>query len=105
MLYLRADFANSLSTDYSIFVTFNYNPNYVNLIKSMNNRAWNNANKEWEVGWDCYSQLIGTLNNNNIAYNGQEFMASIENLKQQVEKLKAVQKQEANVDLPIPSDP
>ena len=46
MLYLRADFANSLSTDYSIFVTFNYNPNYVNLIKSMNNRAWNNANKE-----------------------------------------------------------
>ena len=101
MLYLRADFANSLSTDYSIFVTFNYNPNYVNLIKSMNNRAWNNANKEWEVGWDCYSQLIGTLNNNNIAYNGQEFMASIENLKQQVEKLKAVQKQEANVDASI----
>ena len=55
-----------MSSEYSIFVTFKYNPDYVNLIKSMSKRAWNNDTKEWEIAWDCYSQLIGTLNQYNI---------------------------------------
>ena len=101
MLYLRASFADKMSSDYSIFVNFKYNPDYVNLIKSMAKRAWNNDTKEWEVSWDCYSQLIGTLNQYNIPYNGQEFMKSIEDLQKMVDQMQAIQKQDANVDASI----
>ena len=101
MLYLRASFADKMSSDYSIFVTFKYNLDYVNLIKSMSKRAWNNDTKEWEVSWDCYSQLIGTLNQYNIPYNGQEFMKSIEDLQKMVDQMQAIQKQDANVDVSI----
>lgn len=98
MLYLRASFADKQSSDYSIFVSFNYNPQYVNLMKSMSKRSWNDKTKEWEISWDCYSQLIGTLNQYNIPYNGAEFMKSIEELKKAVEKMQVIQKQDANVD-------
>lgn len=101
MLNLRAGFANKLNCEYSIFVTFTYNPNYVNLMKSIKNRAWNNESKEWEIGWDCYSQLIGTLNQYGIPYNGQQFMQSIEELKQIVQKMQTIQKQDAHVDASI----
>lgn len=98
MLYLRASFADKQSSDYSIFVSFNYNPQYVNLMKSMSKRSWNDKTKEWEISWDCYSQLIGTLNQYNIPYNGAEFMKSIEELKKAVEQMQVIQKQDANVD-------
>lgn len=98
MLYLRASFADKQSSDYSIFVSFNYNPQYVNLMKSMSKRSWNDKTKEWEISWDCYSQLIGTLNQYNIPYNGAEFMKSIEELKKAVEKMQVIQKQDASVD-------
>ena len=104
MLYLRASFADKQSSDYSIFVSFNYNPQYVNLMKSMSKRSWNDKTKEWEISWDCYSQLIGTLNQYNIPYNGAEFMKSIEELKKAVEKMQVIQKQDANVDDSILDD-
>lgn len=101
MLYLRAAFADKLSTDYSIFVTFKYNDTYLQIMKSIPNRAWNNKTKEWEIGWDCYSQLIGTLNTYNIPYNGQQFMSSIKELQDMVAKMQTIQKQDANVDASI----
>lgn len=99
MLYLRASFADKLASNYSIFVTFEYNPYYVNLIKSMSNRAWNSETKEWEVGWDCYTQLIGTLNQNNIPYNGKAFMESVNELQQKVQQMQAIQNQDVNINL------
>ena len=81
MLKLWADFSDKLNSVYSIFVIFQYNEYYVNIMKSMKNRAYDKQKKIWEIGWDCYSQLIGTLNQYGIPYNGPEFMESICQMK------------------------
>ena len=99
MIYLRMYYANKLNCKYSIFATFQYNPNYVNIMKSMTNRCWNADTKEWEIDYACYTPLIKTLNENNIPYNGKEFLKSIDELKNLIEQSQAIQKQEANIDI------
>ena len=99
MIYLRMYYANKLNCKYSIFATFQYNPNYVNIMKSMTNRCWNADTKEWEIDYACYTPLIKTLNENNIPYNGREFLKSIDELKNLIEQSQAIQKQEANIDI------
>lgn len=101
MLFLRAGFADKCNSEYSIYITFNYNPNYVELIKTLKTRIWNNENKWWEVPYDDYTPLISMLNRYGIPYNAQEFMKSIEELSKEVEKMQAIQKQEAKVDASI----
>ena len=104
MLTLRASYADKAYTDYSIFVSFPYNIDYLNIVKSMRSRYWNNSTKEWEIGWDCYTEFINTLNVNNIPYNAQGFLNSIEDLKKKVQASQVIQKQEANVDASILDD-
>lgn len=104
MFNLRAGFSNRANDDYSIFITFKYNPNYVTLVKSLPHRIWLNDTKEWEVPYSDYSILIGTLNNNGVLYNAQEFKQSIEDLSKEVEKMQAIQKVDANVDASILDD-
>ena len=101
MIYLRAGFSNKANCDYSIYVTFNYNPNYVELIKELSRRYWDKDKKEWEVPYDDYSDLILLLNVNNIPYNAQEFMQSINDLSKEVEKMQAIQKTERKIDASI----
>ena len=101
MLYLRAGFSDKVNSDYSIFITFNYNPNYVELIKRLPKRVWNKDNKWWEVPYESYTPLITMLNQNGIPYNAQEFMWSIEELSKEVQKMQAIQAQDANVDASI----
>ena len=101
MIRLKADFSKKLNSVYSIFVTFPYNPNYVELMKTMKNRSFDNDTKIWEIGWDCYTQLIGTLNNYRIPYNGNEFMESIEVLKQEIARREKVYKPDSNIDSSI----
>lgn len=98
MIYLRMHYSNKLNCKYSIFATFQYNPNYVNIMKSMTNRCWNADTKEWEIDYACYTPLIKTLNENNIPYNGREFLQSIDELKKLIEQSQAIQVQEANID-------
>ena len=98
MIYLRMYYSNKLNCKYSIFATFQYNPNYVNIMKSMTNRCWNADTKEWEIDYACYTPLIKTLNENNIPYNGREFLKSIDELKNLIEQSQAIQVQEANID-------
>ena len=99
MIYLRMYYSNKLNCKYSIFATFQYNPTYVNIMKSMTNRCWNADTKEWEIDYACYTPLIKTLNENNIPYNGKEFLKSIDELKNLIEQSQAIQKQEANIDI------
>lgn len=101
MLKLRADFSIKLNSVYSIFVTFPYNQYYVDLMKNMKNRSFDNVTKVWEIGWDCYSQLIGTLNAYGIPYNGNEFMESVEELKYQIELREKKYKKDSNIDSSI----
>ena len=101
LIYLRAGFADKCSSNYSIYITFGYNPNYVTLIKTLKTRIWNNDKKWWEVPYDDYTPLISMLNQYGIQYNAEEFMLSIQQLSEEVEKMQTIQKQEANVDVSI----
>ena len=44
-------------SEYSCFVTFNYNQDIVNAIKSLPYRMYNPDNKTWEVPYDNYTEL------------------------------------------------
>lgn len=99
MIYLRADYSKNVASIYSIFVTFNFNSFYVQLIKSMNKRSYDDVTHTWEVSYDEYTNLITTLNNHNIPYNAKEFMQSIEELKRKVEKSKAIQVTNKEIDI------
>ena len=101
MLFLRAGFSDKLNCDYSIYITFQYNPNYVELIKTLPKRVWNNDSKWWEIPYESYTPLISMLNQYGIAYNAQDFMKSIEDVSKEVQKMQAIQSQEADVDASI----
>lgn len=98
MIYLKADFSSYLASEYSIFVKFEYNPAYVQIIKSLKTRVYIPDTKTWEVSWNCFTELISTLNSNNIPYNGKEFQESIDNLKIAIDKSKAIQETNIKVD-------
>ena len=66
MLYLRAGFSNKCNCNYSIFITFNYNPNYVNLVKSLPIRKWDATSKCWEIPLDSRVELLSLLFQYNI---------------------------------------
>lgn len=104
MMKLKAGFSDKINSDYSIFITFPYNPNYLELIKSLRIRAWNNNTKEWEVPYSLYSDLITMLNNNGVPYDGQGFMRSIQELSQMVDQMQTIQKVDANVDASVLDD-
>lgn len=101
MIYLRAGFADKCNSNYSIYVTFGYNPNYVTLIKTLKTRIWNNDKKWWEVPYDDYTPLITLLNNYGIQYNAEEFMLSIQQLSEEVEKMQTIQKTEQKIDASV----
>lgn len=85
MLYLKMDYCKDLTGLYSIFVSFDYNPMYVQLVKSMKPNRYDPLTKTWEISYDCYVPFISYLNTNNIPYNGKEFQESIEKLRQKQE--------------------
>lgn len=101
MLYLRAGFSDKCNSDYSIYITFNYNPNYVTLIKTLKTRIWNNDKKWWEIPYELYTPLISMLNSHGIMYNAQEFMQSIQELSEEVEKMQVIQKTEQKIDASV----
>ena len=101
MLFLRAGFADKCNCNYSIFITFKYNPSYVELMKTFKQRSWNNERKEWEIGQDSYNDLMNAIQTYNIPYNVNEYRVSVEQLKEQVANMQAIRTQEANVDASV----
>ena len=50
MIYIRYGEADKQNVnDYSAFLSFNYNPDYVQEIKKLPCRFWNPDRKEWEI--------------------------------------------------------
>ena len=101
MIKLRADYSKRLSCSYSIFVSFPYNPLCVQVMRSMNQRVWIAEQKEWEIGQDCYNALLEALNCNNLKYDETYLQSSIEQLKIRVEKNKAIQETDKEIDISI----
>ena len=86
MIQLTLDYSNKFNCDFSIFIKFNYNSSYVELIKSLKQRVFDYNNKCWEVPYTEYTELISLLNTNNIPYNGEEFFNQAKIFKESVDK-------------------
>ena len=94
MLLLRADYSDKLPCKYSIFASFNYDPRYVELIKSLSTRCWNPDSREWEIDYTHYTELVTKLNTSGIPYNGEEFVQSLLRLKEKIEQSENISKTE-----------
>lgn len=101
MLYLRADYAKKLNCKYSIFVSFQYNPTYINIIKQLSSRSWDNNSKEWEIGQDSYDDFMNKVKLYGIPYNELSFRQSVNALKEKVAKATEIKKEESIIDLSI----
>ena len=105
MIYLRVGYSKNVGSIYSIFVRWDYTPayhnTYVNLVKSTSKRCFNSEQKEWEVAYECYTELISKLNNLGIEYNGVEFVQQIEEFKKEVQKNLAIQENNIDIDTSI----
>ena len=70
-------------------------------------RSLSNTDNEWQfmsknyINFESYTPLISMLNQYGIAYNAQDFMKSIEDLSKEVQKMQAIQSQDADVDASI----
>lgn len=88
MIVLKVDFSKKLQCKYSIFASFNYNPVYVSIIKSLSKRLFDPETKQWEIAYEeCYTPLISILEQNKIPYNKEGFVKSISDLIAKVEAL------------------
>ena len=52
--------------EYGLFMTFPYDENVVNAVRSLPTRFWHNDTKEWEVPFNKLSQLLDNLQNYEI---------------------------------------
>ena len=101
MMILRAGYSNRIDSDYSIFISFNFNRAWVDIIKSLPNRVWDDTTKEWEVPYGHYTLLITTLRNYGIPFDEDLFMSSIKQLQYEVEEMTKLQSFDAHVDASI----
>ena len=105
MLYLTVGYSKNVASNYSIFVSFNYNPStaplYLQIIKSQSKRAYNPQTKEWEIGWECFTNFISTLNNNHIPYDADGFRRSMDEFKKQLDNEQAITENKIEVDTSI----
>lgn len=50
--------SDNCNGDYSLYLSFRYNEDYLGFIKSLSQRAWSKATKEWEVGAKHFGELL-----------------------------------------------
>ena len=78
MLKLRADYSKKVDCQYSVYVSFNYNPFYVNFMKGLKYRSYDPNTKEWEVGQQSYDEMMNMIEFNDILYNYEDFRRSVD---------------------------
>ena len=61
MITLKIDKPNKCNGDYSIFVSFPYDMNIINIIRELPTRYWLNDTKEWEVPFKKLGELVDTF--------------------------------------------
>ena len=57
MITIKLDKANKCNGEYSLYLTFRYNPDVVNIIRDLPIRYWNAETKEWEIPFKYFSKL------------------------------------------------
>ena len=70
MINIRIDKAQRCPCDTSIFLSFPYDGNIVNIVRALPNRFWNKDTKEWEVPFAKIETLITQLPNESFDITG-----------------------------------
>jgi len=71
MITLNIKTANKANGDYSAYVSFPYNEEVLNIIRSMPSRYWDNKTKEWEIPLKKIVTLIPQLTKYDIQITGK----------------------------------
>ena len=71
MIEIEVSKSKTLPCDYSLFVSFPYNENIINYIKSLKARAWHKETKQWEVPIDMLSKMLAIFHNYDIEVSGE----------------------------------
>ena len=70
MIDIRVDTANKCNGDWSMYLTFPYSDEIVNVVRSFSSRVWNKDKKEWEVPFKYFKSFIDALPNQNFDIHG-----------------------------------
>lgn len=63
MITIKLDKANKCNGEYSLYLTFRYNPDIVNIIRDLPIRYWHPELKEWEIPFKYFSKLKDIFKN------------------------------------------
>ena len=70
MININIRKANKSNTEYSLFVSFEYDAKVVNIIRNLPTRYWNADSKEWEVPFNKLDTLVNQLSDYEIDITG-----------------------------------
>lgn len=66
MVNILVDKSNKCNGEYSLYLTFPYNQEIVNIMRSQSIRYWHPESKEWELPLKSYPKLLEQLKNYEI---------------------------------------
>lgn len=88
MITVKKDVSTNIrGAEHSLYISFRYNPIYVNKIKSLPNRWYNPISKEWEVPAEDLQLLLTKFNSTEIQF-AQELQDNIEQLMEDREDIR-----------------
>ena len=61
-----------VNSDYSLFLSFRYDPNLLEQIRSLNTRYWHPDLKCWEVPYDYLPKMVEIFKGHNIEIIGEK---------------------------------
>jgi SNF2 family DNA or RNA helicase len=68
----RIDKPTRCTDDYSVYLSFKYNPSIIQAVKDLPSRFWNSDNKEWEIGYSELASLQNTLSSYTFKVEGED---------------------------------
>ena len=68
MIKIEVKKSNKCNGDYSLYVTFNYNPYIIDILREQLIRYWLPESKEWELPLKAFSNLIDDLKEKDFDY-------------------------------------
>lgn len=61
MINIKIDKANKCNGEYSLYISFDYNPNIVNIMREQTIRYYNPNTKEWEIPYKKLDEIKKSL--------------------------------------------
>lgn len=74
MINIRVDKSDKLRNQYSLFVSFKYDPNIVDIMRSFNTRFYNPTKREWEIESSKFNVLQELLDEYTITLENEKLL-------------------------------